>query len=159
MGTNFYWLDQSSGDHFRDMDPSIHIGRRSAAGAYCWTCGVTLCCGDTQAIHTGKSAWFDSCPQCGAVWEPKREGLDGSAVGVELGFAEARTRKPMGVRSCMSFSWAQTPERVRAICQESPDKILVIDEYGGEYTGQGFLDMLESNCPVEFTHSIGMWFS
>jgi hypothetical protein len=69
MGTNFYTIDD------------IHIGKRSAAGLYCFDCEVTLCKNGEDAIHQGSSGWYNTCPKCGKV------GLD----------------------TCTSFTWAIDP--------------------------------------------------
>lgn len=49
MGTNFYLKG-----HRGDDDPKYHIGKRSAAGLYCWDCRITLCKGGESAIHRGQ---------------------------------------------------------------------------------------------------------
>ena len=50
MGTNFYWIVTGTAAVPSDVkvpieedSPEVHIGKRSAAGPYCWDCGVTLC--------------------------------------------------------------------------------------------------------------------
>ena len=64
MGTNFHWVldipDQiktPTGDVIEnpidDMDPVYHIGKRSAAGMYCWDCDDTLCPGGKSQVHAG----------------------------------------------------------------------------------------------------------
>ena len=40
MGTNYYLKG-----HRGDDNPKYHIGKRSAAGLYCWDCHITLCKG------------------------------------------------------------------------------------------------------------------
>lgn len=132
-----------------------HIGKRSAAGPYCYDCDVTLCPGGKDRVHMGRmgDVWPDHCPKCGKT--KTDESLDEGAVGVELGFATAKTTRPTGVRSCSSFSWAQQPAEVIARCNENPDDEIIQDEYGRRLTGREFLGMLEANCPIRFTHSIG----
>jgi hypothetical protein len=154
VGTNFYWKEKP--DAVDGMDPAYHIGKRSAAGAWCWDCGVTLCEGGIDGIHMSRCGSHKTCPKCGAV--PIVEDLDSGAVAVELGFANPRTWKPTGVRSCSSFTWAQDAAAVRARCEENVHEKVVVDEYGREMTGQEFLTMLTANCPVQF-YSIGEWFS
>ncbi len=166
MGTNFYWIAEAqyvSGplagepvDLDRD-DPKIHIGKRSAAGLYCWDCGVTLAKGGEAIIHTGDAAWYESCPRCGA--EPtKTNNLATGPAAVELGFAEPAKARPTGVHGCASFTWAQDPAAVRATCSGVREPI-VVDEYGRKLTGFEFLRMLTTNCPIEFTELIGEAFS
>lgn len=140
-----------------DEDPRIHIGKRSAAGLYCFDCDNTLCPGGKDRIHTGgNEPWPNKCPKCGqgATNEP----LHDSAPGIELGFAEPKVDRPKGVRSCCSFSWAQDPAAVLAACHEGLDRTLVVDEYGRTMTGKEFGEMLVANCPVQFS-SLGQWFS
>jgi hypothetical protein len=174
MGTNFHWTAPdverydvelvtghkvSVGLDFDNMDPNFHIGKRSAAGLYCWDCEVTLCPGGESQVHMGRGdePWPDVCPRCGETHV--KEWLTAGAAAVELGFAEPRPGRPSGVRGCSSFSWAQDPDKVRAICGEHLDDEIIADEYGRKMTGRAFLDMVEANCPIQFTRSVGKWFS
>ena len=146
MGTNFYWTRVVK---FRkDDDPKVHIGKRSAAGAYCWDCGLTII-----------RDWREGCPKCGQ--KPVKEGLSAGPAAVELGFAEPRQKRPTGVRGCSSFTWSQEPSGVMAKCLKFPNRFLkvVVDEYGRKMTGRKFVRMLDANCPVQFIDSIGQWFS
>lgn len=156
MGTNFYWRDESF-DGDRD-NPEVHIGKRSAAGLYCWDCRVTLCSGGNDEVHMGRSYWHSACPKCCRPPTPT-DGLKEGAAAVELGFAEPREDRPTGVRCTASFSWAQEPSEVRARCERQMDERIVEDEYGDTYTGREFLRMLASNCAIEFTRHVGQWFS
>jgi len=164
MGTNFYWRlglpELPTGDDapIDDMDPVIHIGKRSAAGLFCWDCEETLCEGGRAGIHTGRYGMYEKCPKCGQL-PTQRSGLTEGAAAVELGFARPATERPTGVRSTSSFSWAQDPERVGAICKSRPDDALIEDEYKQIYTGREFIDMLNANCGVQFTDSVGIAFS
>lgn len=136
-----------------DFDVPAHIGKRSAAGWWCYSCGVTLCIGGKENVHSGYADWYKNCPKCK---RPKnQENLGDGAAGVELGFASPRVEKPSGVSSCSSFSWAQEPDRVLAICQERPDEEIVVDEYGRALTGRAFAEMLAVNCPIQSTRSVG----
>lgn len=169
MSTNFYWKQTGGATiaAYADgtqipvsvdgMDPRIHIGKRSAAGLYCWDCGVSLCKGGEAGIHYSKHDWYDACPKCGKTRTPS-DRIAGP-VAVELGFAKPAQQRPSGVEGCASFSWAQDPERVRAICAARPSEALVVNEYGDESTGAEFLAMLEINCPVQSTEWIGVAFS
>ena len=67
MGTNYY---------VKTDDGEVHIGKRSAAGWYCWDCRQTLCKG---RVHYG-DGYFDRCPICGKGLL-KLEGLTETAVG------------------------------------------------------------------------------
>ena len=146
MGTNFYWSDNGS--------EGGHIGKRSAAGLFCWDCNETLCIGGFSGIHRS-SGFHDSCQKCGAV--KVAEGWESSG-GVELGFATPRRHRPKGVRSCSSFSWATDSMLARIRCAEESENECVIDEYGRKLKGREFLAMLENNCPVQFFDSIGVEF-
>ena len=103
MGCNFYVRGYK-----RDDDPETHIGKRSAAGLYCWDCKLTLCIGGEAKIHEGNSRWHKKCPKCGK--EPIKEGFENSAGGRELGFNTAKPAPKTGAASCSSFSWAMKPE-------------------------------------------------
>ena len=138
-------------------EDSTHIGKRSAAGLYCWRCNVTLCKSGVEGIHRGHAGWHETCPVCGDV---KQESDPHSSGLVELGYATPHeTRPTTGVSSCSSFSWAQDPETVLQYCAQHPDRLVVRNEYGAEYTGQEFLDMLYAGCPIEYIDSIGIAFS
>lgn len=159
MGTNFYINGQEWLDGVRD-DPTVHIGKRSAAGLYCFDCGVTLCKDGTRGVHLGRSEWHDKCPKCGKSRTP--EELDRSSAGVELGFNNNPTEEKTGVRSCSSFNWAMNREtelfkRVRKQGMKLNDPCIV-DEYGRKYTAHEFIDLLDA-CPLQFGDSIGSWFS
>lgn len=174
MGTNFYWkltpalptLPTSLKTPFGEDvpvtvsvntdDPKVHIGKRSGAGPYCWDCRLTLCKGGVAKIHTGRSDFFDACPKCGQ--KRNTNALPHSTM-VELGFKSPDVVVPKGVEGAASFSWAQDPVRVRAFCQAHPEESIIEDEYGVSLTGTGFLQMLEANCPIEFTESVGIAFS
>ena len=192
MGTNFFWLVEhheaknitlpTGVDIYRSVgidhcDPNYHLGKRSAAGAYCWDCNRTLCRAGEGRIHYGRfedrdAEWSKSCLTCGKTeadryptrydkvagkGRKKRQPARGSMV--ELGFDKPNTRRPKGVGTCCSFSWAQDPTIAKAILRARKTEKLVEDEYGQTYTGAQFLTMLRSMCPVEFTNSIGSHFS
>lgn len=145
MGTNFYLRD------------GTHIGKRSAAGMYCWDCGVTLCKGGGGDLD---DEWFTKCPVCGK--SPDKEPLEESSTGRELGFNDNPPAPKTGVASCSSFSWAMKPDHFeRAVRNYPPDKFTghpVVDEYETEFTGDEFTAIL-SECPVRFYDSIGHEFS
>ena len=144
MGTNYY----------AGSTDGIHIGKRSAAGLYCWDCGVTLCKGGKDKIHY-TSDWYDRCQVCGK--EPEQEDLSESSVGRELGFNRSEHHQKTGVRSCSSFTWAVPAIRWKKIVLQTQSK-LVVDEYGDKYTIEEFKMILEE-CPIRYTHSIGEDFS
>lgn len=153
MGTNFY---------FNTHDESTHIGKRSAAGLYCWDCDDTLHKYGKNSIHKGpdtnpsadiekyllesKKQWYEECPHCGQ--KPQEEELEHSAPGRELGFNKSEPGRKEGVKSCSSFSWAKDPYIVLT------KKWVVFDEYGRKYTMKKFKEIL-SECPIQFYDSIG----
>lgn len=176
MGTNFFWLEppekcpHCSGEIERDYvdgglkvpgtDPEHisssrrgdHVGKRSAAGLYCYDCGVTLVAGDGQLAR---------CSKCGKA-PPDFSAFDRGAVAVELGFAKPEPKRPTGVFTAASFSWAIEPDGedgARARLEKNFDVPIVIDEYGRSYTGRTFLAMLRANCPIEHRDTIGVHFS
>lgn len=156
MGTNFYLKTLLDAGILDRDDPQVHIGKRSAAGLYCWDCGVTLCQSGISGIHRAGQRWLDRCPRCGQ--SPDAETMANSAVGLELGFARLKAKRPHGVRSCSSFSWAQDPIAIRKLCFTLGDEPVVVDEYGRVYTGDQFLLMLMANCPLQFEDSLGTRF-
>lgn len=188
MGTNFYLIDNQLMTNITcdNMDPIWHIGKRSAAGMYCWDCNITLHKNGVNAIHKSSHEynWYKSCPQCnknkGGLYESNLSNtiaalseryLDlgqeelkpitkeiNSAL-VELGFSKANSQRPHGVCSCSSFSWAQNPQAIKMKCKANYNEKLINNEYGDRFTGLEFLNMLKYNCPIEFTTMIGQWFS
>lgn len=139
MGTNYYVA--TSCEH-----QGQHIGKRSAAGVYCWDCGITL--SRSGNPHDG-SGMLEACPKCGQGRQ--RETVETSAAGRELGFNRAPPARKSGVRSCSSFSWAVEPGYLEGVAE-------IENEYGDHFTRAEFLALLEE-CPIRFTHSIGVEFS
>ena len=137
MGCNFYTLTRK------------HIGKRSAAGLYCWDCKVTLCKEGTEKVHYSTHEWYDKCPQCGK--QPQKETLENGAAGRELGFNKSKSKAKTGVASCASFSWAVTLDKLGRL------KYLK-DEYGRRYSINEFKDVLEE-CPIHYHDMIGRDFS
>lgn len=170
MGTNFYLRGGHRYDFTRGlyvrytpgaskperMDPTIHIGKRSAAGPYCWDCDVTLCRAGTRGVHHHDSEWNDACPRCRKRYQPKDTIKEGAGA-VELGFAKPETERPTGVRSCSSFGWAQPPDSFRVFADEHADERVVVNEYGDVMTAREFTAMLHYNCPISFLY-INKWF-
>ena len=139
MGTNFYVKGHRNSD-----DPKWHLGKRSAAGYYCWDCKTTLCKNGEEGVHCSESEWYDKCPICGK--KPIDEGWNSSA-GRELGFNKTKPMPKTGVASCSSFSWARKLGKVRKI----------EDEYGNQYTRKEFEQML-TECPIQYERLFGQWF-
>jgi hypothetical protein len=135
MGTNFYTLRGK------------HIGKRSAAGLYCWNCNITLCKEGEQNVHSsfgyvvrddGKGVlesladminyqnqfWYEECPRC---------------------------HEKTNVKPCSSFSWDVNPSKISKLKY-------IKSEYGDKLTKDEFLNMLDG-CPIRFFDSIGKDFS
>ena len=146
MGCNFYWRNP-------DGSPGSHIGKRSAAGWFCWDCNWQI--GGGIAPHLVK------CPRCGKGHVETVDPLTGrgSPAGIELGMASPRSERPKGVEGTSRFIWAKAPESVRAACEAEMDRVLIVDEYGHEITGRVLLSMLRGQCGIEDTSSIGQEFS
>ena len=154
MGTNFYLL---SGEH---------IGKRSAAGLYCWDCNITFCMDGPEGVHID-SRWYKKCPKCGKL--PLEEDLSGSSAGRELGYNKSVPSKKTGVRSCSSFTWAVPPRIVfgstrrklrieNSIPGPLSKKKVIRDEYGHKYSLPDFINVL-AECPMQFIDCIGQEFS
>ena len=90
MGTNFYFGDA-------ERFEKIHIGKRSAAGWYCWDCRITLRKDGESGVHQGDRAWHDRCPQCGKT--RAKETIANGAAGLELGFNKSTPTRKTGVAS------------------------------------------------------------
>lgn len=144
MGTNYYLIGTGK-----------HVGKRSAAGYYCFDCGRTLCSGGDNSVHFGDTGWHDNCPSCGSV--PITEKIGESTVGIELGFNKNITEQKQGVRSCSSFTFAIDEKRLKYPMVIRWARV-VKDEYGSIYTMKQFMKILNA-CPIKFYHMIGKEFS
>lgn len=161
MGTNFYVRGFINSD-----DPSTHIGKRSAAGLYCWDCNLTLCMDGLSGIHMGKSAWYKTCAGCGKG--ARQESLETSSAGRELGFNQTQPSRKVGIAGCSSFGWCIEPSSLAAVvsqaekcphCEEpfkNKEKVIE-DEYGRLYSLEEFEEML-LECPIQSTDMIGKYF-
>ena len=151
MGTNFY-IDTNRGRH---------IGKRSAAGLYCWDCKTTLHMDGIKGVHSGRDlAWRKTCPFCGKA--KTEQGLEQSTVGLELGFASPYKEKDRkGVTTVSSFTWAMSfIDLIKEFCEsmEARKSFTIEDEYGSSYSFADFMKQVIQNCPIEF-ESIGEEFS
>jgi len=162
VGTNFYIRGHGHND-----DPGTHIGKRSAAGLYCWDCKTTLKEGGIDKVH-GDGGFHQECPKCGKSRE--NEELSDSAAGRELGFNKGKPQKKTGIKSCSSFSWAMTLESMKektiGIIPECPNcgqayedtNKVIEDEYGRVFTFAEFEEIL-LECPIELFDMLGVNFS
>ncbi len=180
MGTNFYIAKTKVIDPFTQEERigRKHIGKRSAAGWYCWDCGVTLFARGAEFVHHGvrnvteadriraqfpkheidDRGWLLACPKCGKARPDGKDVLTRGAAARELGFDKTPFAPRTGVDTCSSFSWAIDPE------SDEYKQLLkrwgkpIIDEYDTKYSVKEWLKMLEE-CPLRYTHSIGQVFS
>jgi len=161
MGTNFY---KGNGKH---------IGKRSAAGSYCWSCNMTLREGGEDLVHQSSrhfakngfgftdsdinKGWHKSCPVCG-----EKRTNDTNAALIELGFEEPNndnSKKRTGVQSCSSFNYARSQAELSKYLKRVWNKKVIKDEYGRKFTGKEFDEMIRNNCPIKITKHIGVEFS
>ncbi len=144
MGTNFHWSDDKIVEIYNVVK---HIGKRSAAGPYCYDCGTTLCDMGTDFVHDGRRGRFlKSCPFCGNSSDPNREA---TAITVELGFNTFDEVECRGVGNASSFRWRMMRHLtvLRVIAAATPDWLCIVDEYDREYTAPEFIDMV-TKCPI-----------
>lgn len=123
-----------------------HIGKRSAAGLYCTSCGTTLSRYGTQFIHSCEyQGEYDSCPICGEKRD-KDSGITGS-VALEL-FGKKEIERG-SVRSVSSFTWT-TGRMKKFILEEANPSWKIKDEYEKKHTIQEFRKMYADFCFIEF---------
>ena len=137
MATNFYFISE-------DETIDRHIGKRSAAGYFCWDCGISLNASGNHMVHCG-GRLLKSCAICGK--KPQKESLGNSSAGRELGFNKKRPKRKDGVESCCSFSFAMSPGSFADI--KTAPNMHIEDEYGRRYSMSEFSDVL-SECPIKF---------
>jgi len=156
MGTNFY-IGGIGQDKTNEIEKMIHIGKRSAAGRYCWDCKKTLCKSGEEFIHYSNNYfnWYNECPTCGK--KAIGETLDISAAGRELGFNKSKPHEKHGVQSCSSFSWAIRKNIIESWFA-TDNSLKIYDEYGEEYTWEEFEEML-TECPINYYNLLGQEFS
>lgn len=130
MGTNYYIRDKNTDD---PTNPNLHIGKRSAAGAFCSMCEITLCKEGKNYVHQEKATWYNRCPSCGYMTDT----------------------------TCCSFTFAmKIDEVVRKLKLKGFNNFTdrgIIDEYGRLYTLNTFYKLV-NDCPIRF-YLIGQEFS
>lgn len=155
MGTNFYWTNEIVPDFSQSENPRSHIGKRSAHGWYCWTCGTTLSSGGTILHEDNKQ--LEKCPICGSA--PIKDGSIPDATAIELGFVKTKDLKRetlQGVRSCSMFVWSMMSHKWKLQSMLFDERKVVIDEYGNLYSAREFLEeelahvAVEQQLPSEF---------
>lgn len=134
MGTNFYWkkLPKEFEQYRTPENESIllHIGKRSAAGPYCFKCGTTFNRWGTQYVHRGgikEIDWYTKCPICGSE----------------------------GENTC-SFTYTfllQLTVIIQKMASGDKDAPLIEDEYGETYTLERFYNEVAGKCPIMFQNA------
>lgn len=148
MGTNFF-----SKKHVKKCQRhSGHLGKRSAAGPYCWDCEISLCKDGDKRVHYS-GGWLSSCPKCGK--EPEKESISDGSIGRELGFNKSKPKKKDGVKSCSSFNWSKDPIFLETLSDKGKP---IVDEYGRSYSMKEFRSILDE-CPIRFYDMVGEEFS
>jgi hypothetical protein len=150
MGTNFYIKDAKG-------KAGYHVGKRSAAGFYCFDCHAPLNNKGLSGVHSCHATPLTACPVCGK--KPIKESWDTSSAGLELGFNKNPYQKKTGVSSASSFTFAMgLDEMKKKLMSRKLFSKCIIDEYGRTYTYHEFMDLLNA-CPIHFTNMIGQEFS
>lgn len=146
MGTNFYWHG-----HQGDESMWYHIGKRSAAGNYCYDCGSTFNMDGTQLIHFSQQkrlGWSKVCPGCGKSADDGKDHYN--PIMIELGFEKPGEKPTSGIAGASSFTWTLMRHLWELERKKDYDRPLVVDEYGTEYTAKEFLEMIRRDCPIQF---------
>lgn len=187
MGTNFYIAKtyNKDGDFDDRGDPKTHIGKRSAAGLYCWDCGISLhrkgpefvhhscCCTKEEKTEAcrhvygqfGRGTPIDVMIKCeqNRWWHKKCPKCGKAPAKVTLinsaaGKELGFNKKPLskrGVGSCCSFGWAMMLEDFFKIPKRGKT---IVDEYGNLFTRKEFEAILK-DCPIQSHSSVGTIFS
>lgn len=174
MGTNFYIKGYSPDEK---ITSDWHIGKRSAAGIFCFDCGISLGFGGNKYVHEELPEYlkyrlrdkldsfgggvYMECPLCGKQYV--KEEFTGSSAGIELGFNKNIKEKRNGVRTASSFTFAMGICKLRKRLEEigaNPDEKCIVNEYGDDYTLGEFLDILDTIPPaLKFTQELNSEFS
>lgn len=155
MGTNYYWKETYDADGDNE-GIQCHIGKRSAAGRYCWDCGTTFNTRGTESVHYSShdTNWVEACPACGKMPEESRD--KESTAMVDLGFAKQSNLSLQGVGYCSSFTWTLMKHKWKLSSLVRSEEKVGINEYGDEFTAKEFLEgelhgcAFEMQLPVEF---------
>lgn len=151
MGTNFYTMDNK------------HIGKRSAAGVWCWDCRISLNdpVSGVYYRHQEDGSIQFTCPRCGKSANSKD--LPFKPALRELGFDKSAPRAHSGVDGSCAFTWQVGAENCVSLGVTRGDvynalkkRKFVKNEYGDKLTIQEFWDMfkdiiLEREVTEEFS--------
>lgn len=160
MGCNFHWRD------------GTHIGKRYAAGPYCYNCCIHevikrrlfRAISVKKIIERGKiilpkfigalllaKLTKIRCPICGAVYVD--EPMPAEAA-LELGFRKGPLQFSKGLHSSSGFIFAQEPKEIKRRLKTGD---VAVDEYGCEYNPDEFQQILVG-CVIKNYASIGQIF-
>jgi hypothetical protein len=145
MGTNFYWIKNPK--NLPEDDINVHIGKRSAAGRYCWDCGSFLRSDGSYTLHRSSDTSLDRCPCCN---KPAPQTSWSSSAGVELGFAKSADIPKVGISSCSSFTWTMMRHNWKIKGLLSSKTKCIRNEYGDKYTAEEFLKNELSTVVIHF---------
>lgn len=153
MGMNIYTIrkkplkewDSFNNKHILNYEDK-HIGKRYAAGVWCWDCKVPLFDEDRTETVAGLQmpVQLDKCPSCG---KQKEETVYNPALR-ELGFDKSKPKQHTGIDGASGFIWCiddtyglgtSKEEILYCINKEK----YVIDEYGRKMTVKAFHDMFK----------------
>lgn len=146
MSTNYYLLEAEGAelpDHWERVD--LFIGKRAAAGTYCWDDRLTLCKGGEAAIHSGRAEWHQACPKCGQ--RPRQRSPE------ELEEPHrAFVPTPRGVLLVSSFTFHLAPRALRScvarLSHPARSRIIACDD--DRMSLAAFEEMLALRCPIHF---------
>jgi len=117
MGMNFFTLW------------GMHIGKRYAAGVWCWDCKKRVTSiGDIYI-----------CPKCGR----QERQLSFNSAFRELGFDETSPKKHTGIDGASGFTWYTGGKTIDAVKRKLRRSIFVKDEYGKIYPIRKFWDIFK----------------
>ncbi|TSC62754.1 MAG: hypothetical protein G01um101448_456 [Parcubacteria group bacterium Gr01-1014_48] len=151
LGTNFYLRDKE-----QEYEREEHLGKRSAAGHYCYDCEISLVTGlsggwNVTSPHISAGRTFEACPLCGS----KPSGNFYIPELVSPTEEQTAREETFSVRYSCSFGFAQAPDVIDAYSEDTE----VVDEYGRVYTMREFRGEVLGKAIFFFTHHVGQVFS
>jgi len=136
MGMNVYTFDGEG--------RGAHIGKRYAAGYWCWDCREELNQEPERRRAGNKYVW--TCPGCGKSSDGKEKGRFNPAMR-ELGFAKDSPRAHEGIDGASGFTWQIGPDGLGESRREVKKALLsvpyVMTEYGEIWSLAKFLEMFK----------------
>lgn len=120
-----------------------HIGKRSAAGIWCWDCKVPMYDESVQVPLAGITIpkQLDACPNCGKKYVEKKSKFNPAMR--ELGFDKSKPKKRVGINGASSFTWCIDEyyglgKTVKEIKEKLSKIKYVITEYDEKWTIKEF---------------------